>query len=120
MPAYDGVNFHPPAPTAVVLVRNIATGAILADVTMQIDTGADMTLLPRSVIAQLAIPSLPAGQFEIMAFDGTRSATDAVETDMIFLNVAYRGKYLLTDEDVGILGRDVLASIVLLLDGPNQ
>ena len=71
-------------------------------------------------IAQLAIASLPAGQFEIMAFDGTTSATDAVETDMIFLNVAYRGKYLLTDEDVGILGRDVLASIVLLLDGPNQ
>jgi hypothetical protein len=37
---------------------------------------------------------------------------------MIFLQKAFRGRYLLIDEDRGILGRDVLASVTLLLDGP--
>ena len=39
---------------------------------------------------------------------------------MIFLQKAFRGKYLLIDDEHGILGRDVLSSIVLLFDGPGQ
>jgi len=48
------------------------------------------------------------------------SAAEAVELDMIFLRKAYRGLYLIVDSDHGILGRDVLASVALLFDGPNQ
>ena len=39
---------------------------------------------------------------------------------MIFLRKAFRGRYLLTDHDHGILGRDVLAAVAILLDGPDQ
>ncbi len=39
---------------------------------------------------------------------------------MIFLLKAFRGRYLLTDNDRGILGRDVLASVALLFNGPAQ
>jgi hypothetical protein len=39
---------------------------------------------------------------------------------MLFLRKAFRGRYLLTDEDRDILGRDVLASVSILLNGPGQ
>jgi hypothetical protein len=39
---------------------------------------------------------------------------------MIFLNKVYRGRYLLIEDEHGVLGRDVLANVVLRLDGPRQ
>ena len=39
---------------------------------------------------------------------------------MIFLNKAFRGRYLLIDAQHGILGRDVLSAVALLMDGPKQ
>jgi hypothetical protein len=39
---------------------------------------------------------------------------------MIFLKKAFRGRYLLIDDDRGVLGRDVLADVALLLDGPER
>jgi len=39
---------------------------------------------------------------------------------LIFLQRAFRGRYLLIDSDRGVLGRDVLASVILLLNGPRQ
>jgi hypothetical protein len=39
---------------------------------------------------------------------------------MIFLARAFRGRYLLIDGDHGILGRDVLNHLVLLLNGPEE
>jgi hypothetical protein len=45
MPEYDHENYNPPAPVAYVTLRNPATGEILSDVPMLIDTGSDTTLL---------------------------------------------------------------------------
>lgn len=39
---------------------------------------------------------------------------------MIFLNRTYRGRYALIDAEQGILGRDVLNHVSLLLNGPKQ
>ncbi len=39
---------------------------------------------------------------------------------LIFLNKAFRGRYLLIDGDHGVLGRDVLNSVALVIDGPHQ
>ncbi len=39
---------------------------------------------------------------------------------MIFLKRAFRGRYLLIEEERGILGRDVLNHVTLLLDGPRH
>jgi hypothetical protein len=43
-----------------------------------------------------------------------------LDLDMIFLARAFRGRYLLIEEDRGILGRDILNHVTLLLDGPRQ
>jgi hypothetical protein len=40
--------------------------------------------------------------------------------DMLFLRRAFRGRYLLIEADCGILGRDILNHVAMLLDGPRQ
>lgn len=75
---------------------------------------------PRAVVERLGIPPLPDPRYELMAFDGTTSFAPVVVLDMVFLNRVFRGRYLLIDQDYGILGRDVVNHAVLLLDGPQQ
>ncbi len=55
MPSYDSHRFAPPAPLALVTLRNPESGATKADVQMLLDTGADVTLLPGSIVAELGI-----------------------------------------------------------------
>jgi hypothetical protein len=119
MPGYDALHYDPPAPIALVTLRAV-NGATVSDVPLLLDTGADTTLLPRSAIARLGINPDPALAYDLIGFDGSRSTTQAVDLDMIFLQKAFRGRYLLIDGERGILGRDVLAGVRLLLDGPRQ
>jgi Aspartyl protease len=119
MPSYDALRYTPPAPVAQVTLR-ATSGATVSDVLLLIDTGADTTLLPSDAIRRLGITPDPALQYELLGFDGTRCTTQAVDLDMIFLQKAFRGRYLIIDSDHGILGRDVLASLALILNGPAQ
>ena len=86
---------------------------------MLIDTGADVTLLPRSSVEDF-IDSPAAGDFyELEGFDGTRSVAQAVRLELLFQGYVFRGRFLIMDQDCGILGRNVLNSMALVLDGPN-
>ncbi len=119
MPAYDGVLFNPPAPLAKVTLRHPSTGASVSDVPMLLDTGADVSLLPQPFVERLGI-SVDGGEgYELMGFDGKVSAAQAVEADLIFLRRAFKGRFLLIDQDWGLLGRDVLNHVSLLFDGPG-
>jgi hypothetical protein len=84
------------------------------------DTGADITLLPRAAVEQLGVPILASQQYELRGFDGSTSFAPVVMLDLLFLRRAFRGQYLLTEEDRGIMGRDVLNHVIVLLDGPRQ
>ena len=48
MPAYDSIQFEPPAPLARVTLCNLDTGAVWSEVPMLLDSGADITLSPPS------------------------------------------------------------------------
>jgi hypothetical protein len=104
MPKYDALNYDPPAPVAQVMLR-AANGATTSGVPMLIDTGADATLIPRSAVAGLGINPDPAIQYELLGFDGSKSTTQAVDLHMIFLQKSFRGRYLIIDQDHGILPR---------------
>ncbi|MEX2317402.1 MAG: retropepsin-like aspartic protease [Pirellulales bacterium] len=117
---YDASQYDPPAPVASVTLRNSATGAAADNIELLLDTGADATLLPRAAVARLGVEPLPDLQYELMGFDGSRSLASVAIMDMVFLGRTYRGRYLLIDADHGILGRDVINHLILLLDGPKQ
>ena len=119
MPAYDATHFNPPAPLAQVTLRNPSTGATVADVALLVDSGADVTLLPRRAVEGLGISLATSRGYDIAGFDGNKSFVPAVNLDMLFLKRLFRGQYLVIDEERGILGRDVLNHIALLLDGPH-
>jgi hypothetical protein len=53
MPAYDATLFQPPAPLAFVTLRKGETERVVSDVPMLLDTGADITLVPRASIYAL-------------------------------------------------------------------
>ena len=120
MPSYDASHFDPPAPVARVRLRNPQSGATVSDVLLLMNTGADITLLPRTAVEQLGVPFLAGQQYELMGFDGSKSFAPVVILDLLFLRHAFRGQYLLTEEDRGIMGRDILNHVIVLLDGPRQ
>jgi hypothetical protein len=120
MPEYDAVRYDPPAPVASVTLRNPHTNAELADQHLLIDTGADATLIPQAALVSLALQPVVDVAYELVAFDGTRSIASVAELDLVFLNRRFRGRYLLTEDDSGVLGRDVLNHLILILDGPGK
>jgi hypothetical protein len=120
MPNYDASSFDPPAPVALVTLRHPHNGATVSNVPLLLDTGADVTLLPRTAVERLGVPPLADQQYELMGFDGSTSFAPVVMLDMLFLRRAFRGRYLLIEAEHGILGRDILNHIAVLLDGPRQ
>ncbi len=117
MPPYDDVHFVPPTPVAWVIIRHPDGEQSLGDVPMLIDTGADATLLPRSVVSSLGLEGT-GEHYQLVGFDGTISESEAVHANLAFLRRNFRGRYLVTDAEVGVIGRDILNHLRLLLDGP--
>ena len=119
MPPYDDRLFAPPAAVLNARLRNPQNGAIISDVLLLIDTGADVTLLPLSAVNAAEIEQT-GGSYELLAFDGRSSAVSAVRADVLMLGRTFRGQFLVIDQQVGILGRNILNALALLLDGPQQ
>jgi predicted aspartyl protease len=86
---------------------------------MLVDTGADVTLVSQAVVNQLGVSVDPTHGYELIGFDGNVSVAQVVELDLIFLKRTFRGRLLIIDQEVGILGRDILNHIPLVLDGPT-
>ncbi len=120
MREYDAIRFSPPAPVASVTLRNPQTNAELADQLLLIDTGADTTLIPLKALATLGMNPVANINYEVIAFDGSKSIASVADLDLIFLNRRFRGRYLLIDSDTGVLGRDVLNHLTLLFAGPRN
>src|SRR5262245_24389468 len=118
MPSYDADGFAPPAPVARVTLRT-SDQTMVTDVPMLLDTGADVSMVPRTAAEKLALPEQPAGRFQLVGFDGRPSTASAFDLEMIFSGRVFRGRFLLIDEEWGIIGRNVLNSLPILFDGPR-
>lgn len=119
MSKYDAENFDPPAPVAYVTLRNPATGVSLSEVPMLLDTGADVTLLPRRVAVTLGIESSEDTAYEVQGFDRESKLVEMVQLEMVFLGRKFSGQFLLIDQPMGILGRNILNKVSILFDGPR-
>jgi hypothetical protein len=120
MPAYDAVRFDPPAPLAQVTLRNLATGKRWPDVPMLLDSGADVTLVPRAVLDQLDLAVLTDKQYELIGFDGETRTASAVQLELLLAGRVFKGSFLLIEQDWGIIGRNILNALPLIFDGPQQ
>ena len=119
MPAYDGTWFAPPAPLARVTLRNPQTGVARSDVPMLLDSGADVTLVPEEAATLLEVAVVSDQSYELIGFDGATTSAPAVQLELIFCRRTFRGQFLLTNQEWGILGRNVLNAVPLLFDGPR-
>lgn len=57
--------------------------------------------------------------YELMGFDGSLSVARAVRLDLLFLRRSFKGRFLLINQEWGLLGRDILNHESLLFDGPG-
>jgi hypothetical protein len=112
--------FDPAAPFVYVTLRNPVSGAEQRDVPAQVDSAADRTLLPDSVVQTLALPQI--GTIPIGGVGGVIQTMPSYP-----LQVAIHTLPALTVEVVAsageawiLLGRDVLNAHRLLLAGPQQ
>jgi hypothetical protein len=119
MPVYEAELFDPPAPVAYVTLRHPATGASLPDAPMLLDTGADVTLLPRKFVEQLGIAPITDKIYELEGFDGGMKLVEVAIVEMVFLGRKFKGQFLLIDQPLGIIGRNILNAVALILNGPR-
>jgi hypothetical protein len=120
MPVYDSTWFDPPAPLARVTLRNLETGADCQDIPMLIDSGADITVLPQAITHLIDVKPATDRNYELKGFDETITTVAVVRAEMIFLNRSFRGHFPVIDQEWGIIGRNVLNLVSLLLDGPGM
>ena len=121
MPRYNyNRQLAPPAAFVHVSLRRPTGGDGLDDVPAQIDTAADMTVLPLDVVESLRVVQLD--QRPVGGFGGhvTLSPTFLVELTIRELKPVVVQALGHQGEPFVLLGRDVLNQYRLILDGPGQ
>ena len=110
---------QPPAPFVNVAVRCPTSGRHVDQSPAQVDTGADCTVLPRSVVSALDL--VQVGQYECQGFQG-----EILPFPVFLVAVAIHDlppvevRAILGErESFILLGRDVLNAHRIVLDGPQ-
>ncbi len=111
--------YEPPAPIARVKLRNPETLKTIADVPMLMDTGSDITLLPQSLCDEIGVEVSETESLNLEGFNQAVTEAFYVRLDFIFLNKIFRGKFLVYNQNEGIIGRDILNEFSILFDGVN-
>jgi len=111
--------FRPPAPFVNVTLRNPVTGMELGNVPAQLDTAADRTLLPDSLVQSLNLPQI--GAIAIGGVGGVAQTMPSYPVQVTIHNLPTLPLEVVASpgETWVLLGRDVLNAEKLLLDGPN-
>ena len=99
MPAYDGNRFSPAAAVATVSVRNLDSGATLDEVDMLLDSGADISAVPKAVVNALALPFVDR-VYEVMAYDNSVRACQTVRAEVVFSRGHFKGQFMVLDQDI--------------------
>jgi hypothetical protein len=107
----------PPAPFVYVSVRCLATNAAVADVPAQIDTAADRTVLPDSLVQSLGLVEDGRLLFQGFAGEVIELPVFLVEVRIATLEPILVRAALGQAETHVLLGRDVLNRHDILLQG---
>lgn len=86
---------------------------------MLLDTGADITLLPKRFCDEIGVEVSETDYLELIGFNLEQSVAFYARIEFVFCRKLFRGKYLVFDQDEGIIGRDVLNKFRIMFDGAN-
>ncbi len=75
--------------------------------------------MPFSAVEQLGVPVDEDADFEVQVFDGEIKRLKLAKLELYFVGKKFAGEYLLIDRPIGILGRNILNNVRILLDGPR-
>ncbi len=108
-----------PFPQASLKISSLETGKFYSGIWAKVDTGADRTVIPLKYLEKLSL--LP---IETLAFEGAHGNRFRLPIYNIYVTI--EGHEPLPaeaaaseNEDLILLGRDILNSYRLVLDGPN-
>ncbi|MGC1721904.1 MAG: aspartyl protease family protein [Isosphaeraceae bacterium] len=109
----------PPAPFVHVSVRPPYEGAVGITVPAQIDTAADLSVIPGRLVDELQL--VPLDSVAALGFGGhlLTLPTYLVELRVRELDPVTVKALASPDEPYALLGRDVLNQFTIWLDGPN-
>jgi predicted aspartyl protease len=112
--AYDA-SLDPPAPVVPVRISG-PTGEDAVLLPMLVDTGADCTLIPASIVRRLGLPRIDVIGVSGVGGGKGRATVHAASVEFGGVRVIAR---IVAFADEAILGRDVLNQTVVRLDGPG-
>ncbi len=117
VPAYDPT-FSPPAPVADVIVAHPTTGASRGPLRGKLDSGADVTVIPDRLVAQLGMT--PKRYVWTRSYDGTYSRRPVYYVRLIVEGFDLASvRCVAADRANTLLGRNVLNRFIITLDGKN-
>jgi len=110
----------PAAPFVHVALRNPADGTELTNISAQVDSAADRSVLPQSLVNQLGL-----AQIGTLAIGGLGGIIYTLPTYVVFVAIHDLSPQAIkvvasADEPWILLGRDVLNAHRLILDGPGS
>jgi len=113
---YNAVDFDPAAP--VIEVEVIFEDVESHTLSMQVDSGADITCIPKRIIP--VSEDLSYSYSYIVGYDGVKVVRKTYHIAVrVEERVVYDIEALPIDGDIGLAGRDLLNSLRLTLDGPG-
>ena len=111
-------HYDPPAPVLRSLV-SVPEGGTAVEVVALCDTGADITVVPADVIATLGLAEVDEIQVEPYEGEPVTKSVYAAVVQLPGLG-SQIARVIPVDSQEAILGRDLLNSLRLELDGPSQ
>jgi hypothetical protein len=85
---------------------------------MVLDSGADISALPRAVVDALTL-AVGDRAYEVMRYDNTVRECPTVSPEIVFMRGHFNGQFIVLDQDDGVLGRNILNHFIVTLDGPS-
>jgi len=109
----------PPAPFVHVTIRRPVDETFVRDIPAQIDTAADMTVIPWRIVDELQL--LQHDEIETLGFDGHVASVTSFLVQLQVHELEPLAVEVLAsrDEPYVLLGRDVLNACRVVLDGPG-
>jgi predicted aspartyl protease len=115
---YD-TQFDPPAIVLPVTIGGVVHRRPQIELSALIDTGADVTAVPESLVERLKL--YPVGRLQLEDANAVKTVVFTYEANMAMAKETMeKMEVIVTPYPFVILGRDWLSDYYLLLDGPGR